>query len=338
MRGLLALAAPFVALLVGVGLLRYVTSDGQRPTDGASTCRDSAAGQDLFVDGWWNRGIAVTVGTRLCTADPGTGAWSVVPAAKAGAYVSDGATLAGGGDDVVLSFVIADGTERLIPLGPWGNDWSAWGRTMSVAPGGGYVLGLLPQLVAISLDGRVTEGPLPDGYLVLAATSQPDTFILRKDDRAAPEAMQGPFSAYLWRRDGDPPRAVMQNVWSARSAEGGLAWLEGNAGAWHFLDADGKPGPVLTPRAGSAYDPDPSGELVVEATGIAAGCEDMSPPSCETRLIDTVSGSVLASCRCAAQSIRWSADGVAFSTVMDSGANGLMVLTRNGAIQIPLPS
>jgi len=97
------------------------------------------------------------------------------------------------------------------------------------------VLGLLPPLVAISLDGRVTDGPLPDGYLVLTATSQPDTFILRKDDRAAPEAMQGPFSAYLWRRGDERPRAVMDNVWSARSAEDGLAWLEGNAGAWHFL-------------------------------------------------------------------------------------------------------
>jgi hypothetical protein len=335
-RVLLALAASFVALLAGVALLRYVTFDGQRPTEGASTCRGSAAGQDLFVDGWWNHRIAVTVGTSLCTADPGTGAWATVPASKAGAYVSDGATLAGGGDDTVLSFVTAEGTERLIPLGPWEKDWSAWGRTMSVAPGGGYVLGLLPQVVAISLDGRVTEGPLPDGYLVLAATSQPDTFILRKDDRTAPEAMQGPFSAYLWRRGGERPRAVMDNVWSARSAEDGLAWLEGNGDAWHFLDADGNPGPILTPRSGSAYDPDPSGKLVVEATGVAAGCEGMSPPSCETRLIDSVSGSVLAACRCSAQSIRWAPDGAAFSNPIDRNP-GVTILNRSGAIKIPLP-
>lgn len=278
----------------------------------------------------------MSVGDRLCSVDPASGTWSELHAGLAGAYVGDGTTLAGGRPQRTLSLMDPAGAERVIPLGAWADDWALWGMPLIPAPHGGYLAGMVPAVIRVSAAGDVEEAPLPSGYLMISSTSRDDLFVLRRDDRDAPEAMLGPFTAFLWQTGQAEPTLVEPEAWNARPADD-VAWIEAPSGSWRRVDERGATTRTLAPVRGAAYDPSPFGRWAVEQTNVDQGCPGSLTVPCETTLVDAASVTRIATCACGAPSIAWSPAGAAFAPTRRVDGAVVVVLGADGTRLIRLP-
>lgn len=211
--------------------------------------------------------------------------------------------------------------------------------------GGGYLIDSLPQLVTVSADGQLSDSPIPVGYIVSGPTSDPNVFILRRDDRkTAPERMQGPHPAYLWRKGNAAPSSLPGLVDEiVPAAAPNLTWVRDSTAAWSLVDQLGVA--KLEFRSLPPWDgePDATGKYVVEQSGRSQGCEHDVPPTCSVRLVEHATGSLLAQVNVGSNSgFFWSGSSVAFSPttgdpVAQPAASAIVVLSPTGASQVQLP-
>jgi hypothetical protein len=166
--------------------------------------------------------------------------------------------------------------------------------------------------------------------------------LLREDWRAShPEAMNGPYTAFVWRRgDGDPVE-VLRNVSAVRTATAGLVWLRDKEGTWRLLSAGLVIERTLPATPGWESEPNPDGDLAFQQVDRAGGCEQASPPSCSSALVDLSSGGLLSSYPAGSNSlVTWDNHGAVFVPAPGGAStlpNSLVELTRHGATEIPLP-
>jgi hypothetical protein len=303
-------------------------------------CEPTTSGQPRLV-GWRDSQLILAWKGITCAYDPDLGSWSALDVPPA-AYATDGHTLAGPVAERKLSFVGARDRAVTVALPDWADDWGFWGSGLSSAPGGGYVFQTIPRLAVVTVTGELSDEPLPAGYLLVSTTSLHDVFLLREDWRAShPEAMNGPYTAFVWRRgDGDPVE-VLRDVSAVRTAKAGLVWLRDKEGTWRLVSTGLSMERTLPATPGWESEPDPDGDLAFQQVDRADGCERASPPPCSSALVDLSSGRLLSSYPAGSNShVAWDMQGAVFVPALGGGStlpNSLVELTRDGATEIPLP-
>jgi hypothetical protein len=311
----------------------------------ATLCvRDVDEGNPLIV-GWLRGQVAATFRHGPCVFDEASGRWLAIGPRGTGRFVTDGSSLAGSSRPRNLTIQAPDQQPIDVALPEWADDWAASGSQLAVAAGGGYVFVLVPELATVSADGKLTEAPIPAGYLVAAPTTEPNRYLLRLDDRnAAPQRMSGPHPSFLWRRgDVTPTSLPMLATQMEAAATPNLAWIRDDASGWWLIDSSGAA--TIGFRSPAPWDgqPDPTGQYAIEQTDRSQGCDRDSPPSCVVRLVDRSSGAVVAQVSAGSNSaFAWAAGTVVFSPTTDDpvaqpSAPDLVVLSPSGTRRIPLP-
>lgn len=299
---------------------------------------------DPSLTGWRNDELVIGWRVSLCSYDQATDRWGSIGPTRGGAYVTDGRTLAGDGDNRAVSFIDEQGHRVVVSLPAWSDDWTFWGGGLSALPSGGYAFMTVPRAAVISPEGQLSDQPLPDGFLVVSGTSRPGVYVLREDLREHPESMGDAFTAYIWAIGEDRPTPVLASTRRAMPATTGLAWLESASGSWSLVGATRTAESAIAPEPGWTIEPNPDGTVFVAQTDRSGGCERDTPPSCQTQLVDRPTGRVLASYRAGSNSsFRWSGSRVVFVPIrpdpLGPRSRHLVVLDpERGAKEINLPS
>jgi hypothetical protein len=169
-----------------------------------------------------------------------------------------------------------------LPDAAWARAWRDSLDLIPAGDGGGYVLVGAPALAIVSDHGGITASPLPDGYVALAPTSDPDRFLLATSDDAAEAgglSASTPFGAYLWKRGSTEPMLVKDRVVQVRASTQGLAWLQDAAGAWFDLTLSGEAKRFVDDDR-SAIEVSPDGSVIVWATDARSGCDVLATDPC----------------------------------------------------------
>jgi len=313
-------------------------------TQVAGCTRDRDEGNPLLA-GWLEGQLVATFRHGPCVFDSTSGRWLGLGPRMSGRFTTDGTSLASSAQPGRLT-IQTPGTQPVeVALPPWATDWAAWGSPLLALPGGGYVFGLVPELATISVRGTLSETPIPAGYLVIAPTSDRDVFVLRRDDRADPQRMTGPYPATTWRLGDASPSALPMLVERVQAADApNLAWIRDDGGGWWRLGQSRVAAIGFRPPAPWDGEPDPTGRYAIEQTDRSQGCEHDSPPSCVVRLVDRSTAGVVAQAESGSNSaFFWAKGAVAFTPttadpVGQPTASGVVVLSSAGASEIPLPT
>ncbi len=271
---------------------------------------------------------------ELLSADPAVGEWrsdaKIDTAVIDFQVASDGQSVAlprAGG----LLVIDAAGNRHDVPR-PAGTDerWGAYG--LRVLPGGGYLVVGAEQLSLVPLDGgALTMQPLPNGYVVVAPTSDPDRFVLTPaDDAQVPYGLLGsPFRAYLWDLKSGKLTLVASSVIAVEPAPHALAYLHMAAGGDQSLAADGALTTVKLPGMPAMRSPDASRYLYLP------DLDSAQPQSIELR--DAAAGSVLSQFRGVIGLPIWR--GTTAAVVAGGGAlpSELVILDGSSVRHLPLP-
>jgi hypothetical protein len=253
------------------------------PTLGPAKCESFPETISYSAVGW--RGSRVVVlaehfigcGLRqeLLSVDPAVGQWRTdYPLADTfGDWLTDGSS---------LSLAIGDGFLVVDSAGkPHSISGNFGGYSLSVLPGGGYLVVGADKLYRIASDGsRATSDALPAGYVAVAPTSDPSLFMLATAEEANTAyglTGRSPFRAYLWNLRTGRVKLVASDVSSVERSPNSLAYLNVVVdSAWSTLTlaADGSTKPVARPIAagispdGSHYvyssDPTAVGEVTLQ--------------------------------------------------------------------------
>ena len=235
--------------------------------------------------GWWGDRLLFEVGDHACSLDPTDGQW-LDPGLPAGIFATDGRTLLATDGDHGLVFVDASGRAMHIDLAgrPWLSDWTFQGQIISLATGG-YLLGVIPELVTVSDDGIIDDqGPLPAGMLAFAGGGLSGLYAIGRSRPDSP--VPAPDLLSLWDAPSGRSLATTTGIDAVViERTGGGVFVRRHAdGSWSALMPSGR----MEPVSGALSPPgllDPTGTwLFVETYGIT-GCDRAAPPgSCGIEL------------------------------------------------------
>ena len=295
--------------------------------------------------GWLSGKFAAVFRAGPCVLDPATSDWVSFGPRTAGRFTTDGSGLAGIITPGVLTVVAPDERATDITLPASASDWASRGSQISPLVGEGYVLDLIPELVRVSGTGLLTEGAVPNGFIVAAPTSDRHTFILRPEpDTERPDWMEAPYTPFLWKVGDAKPIQLLGSVVETGAAQTpALAWLADTSGAWWRVAATGARTKELQAAPLWLNEPSPTGQYVVEQTDRSQGCDHDTPPSCSVRLIERATGNEVALANVGSNSsFVWSGNSVAFipttsNPVDQPEATDIVLMSPGGVSLLPLP-
>jgi hypothetical protein len=237
---------------------------------GVPKCETLAAEVFYHLVGWRQGRVVVLANTfhgcadsaELLSADPAGGGWrseEQLPQVRVEQAATDGMSVAAplSGSDSIL---VIDGTGRQHtldrPAGVAENLWIEDG--LSPLTGGGYLVVGAERLLLVAPDGAgMTSDPLPSGYVAVAPTTDPLSFVLTRIEDA--RRMRGlyisSFRAYLWSRTTGSLTLISPTArWLAPSTNGLIRIFvetsEGVAGNWWTVTADAH---LTLPVAGPTF-------------------------------------------------------------------------------------
>ncbi len=210
--------------------------------------------------------------------------------------VTDGATVATvldpeGDPDLALAAPGEEVQLITVPMDSWADPWRGIYGLVPLTGRTGYLLVGAAAIAVLDDRGPIDVRPVPDGYVALAPTSDPERFLLATvaaagEPYALSEATR--FAAYLWRVGSDErPTVLRQDVAAIAPSMIGLAWLRTADGSWWSLGTDESIRQVAEP------DPErsvisPDGRHVLRSSDRMIGCAPATADACTVKLIDAV--------------------------------------------------
>ncbi len=158
-----------------------------------------------------------------------------------GMPVTDGATVATildpeGDPDIALAAPGEDVRLITVPMDHWADPWRGIHGFVPLVGRTGYLLVGAAAIAVLDDEGTIDVRPVPDGYVALAPTSDPERFLLATiKDAGEPYALsEGTrFAAYVWTVGSDQPPTILSPVVVAVAPSTiGLAWLRTADGSW----------------------------------------------------------------------------------------------------------
>ena len=262
---------------------------------------DSSAAFIGWIDG------SPTVGIR----DPGPPAsWNIRSHVSSGwkelgnlpdgpSPVTDGATAATvldpeAGPGVAIATPGQNVRPVVLPNDPWVAMWRGIQGLVPLAGRTGYLLAGGAAIGTLDDNGALHVTRVPDGYVALAPTSDPDRFLLATEaDASEPYALSeaSRFAAYLWTVGSDrSPTILSPVVVAVAPSTVGLAWVRTDDGSWWSVASDETVRQVSQPNP-DRTDISPDGHHVLLSSDRTMGCAPTAIDPCPVRLIDD-SGSV----------------------------------------------
>lgn len=210
--------------------------------------------------------------------------------------VTDGTTVATtldpeGGTDVAVAVPGADVMFFSLPKDDWAASWRGIHGLVPLVGRAGYLLAGAAAIAVLDDQATVDVGPVPDGYVALAPTSDPERFLLATTAAAGePYALSepAPFAAYLWTVGSDEqPVVLSQGVVAIAPSTRGLAWLRTDDGSWWSVATD------ETVRQVTDANPEwsiisPDGRHVLRSSDRMIGCAPATADPCTVSLIDDI--------------------------------------------------
>jgi hypothetical protein len=211
-----------------------------------------------------------------------------------GTPITDGSTIATmldpeGEPDIALAGPGADAKLITVPPQQWAETWRGVHGLVPLVGRTGYLLVGAATIAVLDDKGSIDVRPVPEGYVALAPTSDPERFLLATTAAASePYALSepAPFATYLWTVGSEtPPLIVSQAVVAVAPSTRGLAWIRTDGGSWWSVSANGDARQV-TDRNPEWSVISPDGSYILRSSDRLIGCAPAAADSCTVSLID----------------------------------------------------
>jgi hypothetical protein len=211
-----------------------------------------------------------------------------------GMPITDGATVATildpeGEPDVALAGPGEDVKFITVPSEQWAESWRGIHALVPLVGRTGYLFVGAAAIAVLDDEGAVAVRPVPEGYVALAPTSDPERFLLATTAAAGePYALSepAPFAAYLWTVGSDKaPVVLSQAVVAIAPSTSGLAWIRTDGGAWWSVSAN-EAVQQVTDRNPEWSVISPDGSHVLGSSDRMIGCAPATADPCTVTLID----------------------------------------------------
>lgn len=211
-----------------------------------------------------------------------------------GTPVTDGATIANipdpeGDTDVAIAAPGADVKLIALPTDDWAESWRGLHGLVPLSGRTGYLLVGAAAIAVLDDEGALDVRPVPDGFVALAPTSDPQRFLLATvADAREPFALSEAtaFAAHIWAAgSNEQPKLLKEDVVAVVPSIVGLSWLRTADGSWWSLTPDQAVRQVsehTTER--SMISPD--GRRVLRSSDHTIGCAPDTADPCSVSLID----------------------------------------------------
>jgi hypothetical protein len=207
---------------------------------------------------------------------------------------TDGATVTNvldpeGEPDIALARPGEDVKLIALPPKQWADPWRGIHGLVPLVGRTGYLLVGAGAIAVLDDQGTVDVRPVPEGYVALAPTSDPERFLLATTAAAGePYALSesAPFAAYLWTVGSDrQPVVLSQAVVAVAPSTSGLAWIRTDGGSWWSVGVN------EAVRQGTDRNPEwsvisPDGSHVLRSSDRIIGCAPATADPCIVSLTD----------------------------------------------------